>query len=111
MAKKKNDTLMHEMQRLDAFVGITKVLTEKHLEWEDLSTQQKMRISDYIYAVVDMWQEVKDTNGFKYTHNLDKAVYEWFKTDYAQVMGGACRITVLEAIPFANTKKVTLVYA
>lgn len=111
MAKKKNDSLMHEVQRLDAFVGITKVLNEKNLEWDNLSTQQQMRISDYIHAVVDMWAEVKTTNGFKYTHYLAKAAYEWFKTDYAQVMGSAYRITVLNAIPFANTKQVTLVYA
>lgn len=111
MAKKKIDTLMHEVQRLDAFVGITKVLNEKNLEWDNLSTQQQMRVSDYIHAVVDMWSEVRDSNGFKYTHYLAKAAYEWFKTDYAQVMGHAYRITVLNAIPFANTKKVTLVYA
>lgn len=111
MAKKKNDSLMHEVQRLDAFVGITKVLNEKGLEWDNLSTQQKMRVSDYIHAVVDMWAEVMATNGFKYTHDLAKAAYEWFKTDYAQVMGLSHRITVLNAIPFANTKKVTLVYA
>lgn len=108
---KKNDSLMHEVQRLDAFVGITKALKEKNLEWDNLSTQQQMRISDYIHAVVDMWAEVRTTNGFKYTHDLTKAAYEWFKTDYAQVMGNAYRITVLNAIPFANTKKVTLVYA
>lgn len=108
---KKNDSLMHEVQRLDAFVGITKVLEEKNLEWGSLSQSQQMRISDYIHAVVDMWAEVKGTNGFKYTHYLAKAAYEWFKTDYAQVMGNAYRITVLNAIPFANTKKVTLVYA
>lgn len=111
MAKKKNDSLMHEVQRLDAFVGITKVLNEKNLEWDNLSTQQQMRVSDYIHAVVDMWAEVRDSNGFKYTHDLTKAAYEWFNTDYAQVMGNAYRITVLNAIPFANTKKVTLVYA
>jgi hypothetical protein len=108
---KKNDLLMHEVQRLDAFVGITKVLNEKNLEWDNLSTQQQMRVSDYIHAVVDMWAEVKDSNGFKYTQYLAKAAYEWFKADYAQVMGNAYRITVLNAIPFANTKKVTLVYA
>lgn len=111
MAKKKIDTLIHETQRLDAFVGITKVLAEKNLEWDNLTTQQQMRVSDYIHAVVDMWAEVKDTNGFKYTHHLKRAAYEWFKTDYAQVMGHAYRIAVLNAIPFANTKKVTLVYA
>jgi hypothetical protein len=111
MAKKKIDTLMHEVQRLDAFVGITKVLNEKNLEWDNLTTQQQMRVSDYIHAVVNMWAEVKDSNGFKYTHCLAKAAYEWFKTDYAQVMGHAYRITVLNAIPFANTKKVTLAYA
>lgn len=111
MAKKKIDTLMHEVQRLDAFVGITKVLNEKNLEWDNLTTQQQMRISDYIHAVVDMWEEVGATNGFKHTHYLTKAAYEWFKTDYEQVMGQAYRITVLNAIPFANTKKVTLVYA
>jgi hypothetical protein len=111
MAKKKIDTLVHEVQRLDAFVGITKVLNEKNLEWDNLSTQQQIRISDYIHAVVDMWAEVGNTNGFKFTHHLTKAAYEWFKTDYAQVMGLSHRITVLNAIPFANTKKVTLVYA
>lgn len=111
MAKKKINTLMHEVQRLDAFVGVTKVLNEKNLEWDNLSLQQQMRVSDYIHAVVDMWAEVKDSNGFKFTHYLTKAAYEWFKTDYAQVMGISHHITVLNTIPFANTKKVTLVYA
>lgn len=111
MAKKKSDVLMHETQRLDAFVGITNVLSEKGLEWGNLSQSQQMRISDYIHVVVDMWGEVGNTNGFKFTHHLTKAAYEWFKTDYTQVMGLSHRITVLNAIPFANTKKVTLVYA
>jgi hypothetical protein len=111
MAKKKSDVLMHEAQRLDAFVGITNVLNEKGLEWGDMSQVHKMRISDYIHAVVDMWDEVGNTNGFKFTHNLTKAAYEWFKTDYAQIIGLSHRITVLNKIPFANTKKVTLVYA
>ena len=111
MAKKKIDTLMHEAQRLDAFVGIINVLNEKGLDWDDMSQVYKMRISDYIHAVVDMWAEVKDTNGFKFTHCLTKAAYEWFKTDYAQVMGLSHHVTVLKTIPFANTKKVTLVYA
>lgn len=111
MAKKKSDALMHEVQRLDAFIGVTQALNEKNLEWSNLSLQQQMRVSDYIHAVVDMWAEVKDSNGFKFTHYLTKAAYEWFKTDYAQVMGISHRITVLNTIPFANTKKVTLVYA
>ncbi len=111
MAKKKNESLMHEVQRLDAFVGITKVFKEKNVNYEALPYEKRMRIADYIYAVVDMWNEVKDTNGYKYIKSLDDVAREWFLVDYAQVMSMAHRITVLSTIPFANTKKVTLVYA
>lgn len=111
MAKKKNDSLMHEVQRLDAFMGIIKVLEEKGVNYEAIPYEKKMRISDYIYAAVDMWNEVKGTNGYKYIKTLADVSREWFIADYAQVMGMAHRITVLNTIPFANTKKVTLVYA
>ena len=111
MAKKKNESLMHEVQRLDAFAGIMAALDEKKVDYRALPYERRMRIADYIYAVVDMWNEVKDTNGYKYIKTLDDVAHDWFVADYAQVMSLSCRITVLNTIPFANTKKVTLVYA
>lgn len=111
MAKRKNDSLMHEVQRLDAFVGITRVLNEKGLDWNDLSLVHKMRVSDYIFASVNVWDEVKNTNGYKNTSiRIEDAVAKWFAIDYAQVMGLSSRIVVLKSIAWANTKKVTLIY-
>ena len=62
------------------------------------------RITDYIYAVVDVWMELKKKP------NLYDFAKEWIAKDYASVIGIGSEVRVLVGVPNSECKAVVFEY-
>lgn len=106
MAKKsKNDTRV-EMLKNEAMKSVESVLKKKGQEFSELSKARKYRVEQYLYALIDLWDEFTPQR----QPSLQEFTKKHFEEDYSQVVGLANKIEVLKAIPYASTKKVTLVF-
>ena len=106
MAKKsKNDTRV-EMLKNEAMKSVESVLKSKGLEFEELAKIRQYRIEQYLYALVDLWDEFIPQR----QPSLQEFTKKHFEEDYHQLMGLKDQIEVLKAIPYVSTKKVTLVF-
>ena len=106
MAKKlKKDTRV-EMLKNEAMKSVESVLKSKGLEFEELAKIRQYRIEQYIYALIELWDEITPQRQPKLTHFTAKH----FTEDYHQIIGLRPQIEVLKAIPYASTKKVTLIF-
>ena len=64
------------------------------------------RLTDYIYAVVDVWSELN----IKVKPDLYEFTKEWISKDYATVVGMGAVIKVLVGVPNSECKSVTFEY-
>lgn len=106
MAKKsKNDTRV-EMLKNEAMNMVEHILAEKGLEISELAKVRQHRIEHYLYAMVELWDEIPQSKQIR----LDGFTRMCFTKDYHQIIGLRPQIEVLKAIPYASTKKVTLIF-
>ena len=106
MAKKlKKDTRV-EMLKNEAMKSVESVLKGKGLEFKELADVRKYRIEQYLYALIDLWDEIPQSKQIR----LDGFTRMCFTKDYHQIIGLKPQIEVLKAIPYVSTKKVTLIF-
>lgn len=103
--KSKNDTRV-EMLKNEAMKSVELLLAEKGLKFKELADVRKYRIEHYLYAMVELWDEIPQSKQIR----LDGFTRMCFTKDYSQIIGLRDQIEVLKAIPYASTKKVTLIF-
>lgn len=106
MAKKSKKDTRVEMLKNEAMKCVELILAEKGLEFKELVDVRKYRIEHYLYALVELWDEITPQRQPKLTDFTTKH----FTEDYYQIIGLRPQIEVLKAIPYASTKKVTLIF-
>lgn len=106
MAKKSKKDTRVEMLKNEAMKSVESVLKGKGLEFEELAKIRQHRIEQYLYAMVELWEEFTPQR----QPSLSEFTKKHFAEDYAQLMGLRYQIEVLKAIPYVSTKKVTLVF-
>ena len=106
MAKKSKTDTRVEMLKNEAMKSVERVLKSKGLEFKELAKVRQYRIEQYLYAMVELWDEITPQKQPKLTDFTAKH----FTEDYSQLMGLRPQIEVLKAIPYASTKKVTLIF-
>ena len=106
MAKKSKKDTRVEMLKNEAMKSVELILAEKGLEFEELAKIRQYRIEQYLYALIDLWDEIIPQR----QPSLQEFTKKHFEEDYSQIMGLANKIEVLKTIPYASTKKVTLVF-
>ena len=106
MAKKlKKDTRV-EMLKNEAMKSVELILAEKGLKFSELAKVRKYRIEQYLYALIDLWDEFTPQR----QPSLQEFTKKHFEEDYSQIIGLRDQIEVLKTIPYVSTKKVTLVF-
>ena len=106
MAKKsKNDTRV-EMLKNEAMKSVESVLKSKGLEFKELAKVRQYRIEQYLYALIDLWDEFIPQR----QPSLQEFTKKHFEEDYSLIIGLRNQIEVLKAIPYVSTKKVTLIF-
>ena len=103
--KSKKDTRV-EMWKNEAMKSVESVLKGKGLEFSELAKIRQYRIEQYLYAMVELWDEIPQSKQMR----LDGFTRMCFTKDYHQIIGLRPQIEVLKAIPYASTKKVTLIF-
>ena len=106
MAKKSKKDTRVEMLKNEAMKSVESVLKGKGLEFKELAKIRQYRIEQYLYALIELWDEITPQRQPK----LPEFTKKHFEEDYSQVAGLANKIEVLKAIPYASTKKVTLIF-
>lgn len=106
MAKKSKKDARVEMLKNEAMKSVELLLAEKGLEFSELAKIRQYRIEHYLYAMVELWDEIPPQR----QTSLQEFTKKHFEEDYSQVFGMANKIEVLRAIPYASTKKVTLIF-
>lgn len=106
MAKKSKKDTRVEMLKNEAMNMVEHMLTEKGLEFKELAKVRQYRIEQYLYALIDLWDEIPQSKQIR----LDGFTRMCFTKDYHQIIGLRPQIEVLKAIPYASTKKVTLIF-
>lgn len=106
MAKKSKKDTRVEMLKNEAMKSVELLLAEKGLEFEELAKIRQYRIEQYLYALIDLWDEFIPQR----QPSLQEFTKKHFEEDYHQLMGLKDQMEVLKAIPYASTKKVTLVF-
>lgn len=106
MAKKSKKETRVEMLKNEAMKSVESVLKSKGLEFSELAKIRQYRIEQYLYALIDLWDEFIPQR----QPSLQEFTKKHFKEDYSQVVGLSNKIEVLKAIPYVSTKKVTLVF-
>jgi len=106
MAKKSKKDTRVEMLKNEAMNMVEHMLAEKGLEFKELAKVRQYRIEQYLYALIDLWDEFIPQKQPKLTDFTAKH----FTEDYYQIIGLRDQIEVLKAIPYASTKKVTLIF-
>ena len=106
MAKKSKKDTRVEMLKNEAMKSVESVLKSKGLKFEELAKVRKYRIEQYLYAMVELWDEIPQSKQLR----LDGFTRMCFTNDYYQIIGLRDQIEVLKAIPYASTKKVTLIF-
>mgnify|MGYP003301311993 CR=1 FL=1 len=106
MAKKSKKDTRVEMLKNEAMKSVELILAEKGLEFEELAKVRQYRIEHYLYAMVELWDEIPQSKQIR----LDGFTRMCFTEDYHQIIGLRPQIEVLKAIPYASTKKVTLIF-
>ena len=106
MAKKSKKDTRVEMLKNEAMNMVEHILAEKGLEFKELAKVRQYRIEQYLYAMVELWDEITPQKQPKLTDFTAKH----FTEDYYQIIGLRDQIEVLKAIPYASTKKVTLIF-
>jgi hypothetical protein len=106
MAKKSKKDTRVEMLKNEAMKSVESVLKSKELEFKELAKIRQYRIEQYLYALIDLWDEITPQKQPKLTDFTAKH----FTEDYHQIIGLRDQIEVLKAIPYASTKKVTLIF-
>ena len=106
MAKKSKNDTREEMLKNEAMKSVESVLKSKGLEFGKLADIRQYRIEQYIYALIDLWDEFTPQR----QPSLQEFTKKHFEEDYSQIIGLRDQIDVLKAIPYASTKKVTLVF-
>jgi hypothetical protein len=94
------------MLKNEAMKSVESVLKGKGLEFEELAKIRQYRIEQYLYALIDLWGEFTPQR----QPSLQEFTKKHFEKDYSQVVGLANKIEVLKAIPYASTRKVTLIF-
>lgn len=106
MAKKSKKDTRVEMLKNEAMKSVELLLAEKGLEFSELAKVRQYRIEQYLYALIDLWDEITPQK----QPSLQEFTKKHFEEDYSQVIGLRDQIEVLKAIPYASTKKVTLIF-
>lgn len=106
MAKKSKKDTRVEMLKNEAMNMVEHILAEKGLEFKELAKVRQYRIEQYLYAMVELWDEIPQSKQIR----LDGFTRMCFTEDYYQIIGLRPQIEVLKAIPYASTKKVTLIF-
>lgn len=106
MAKKSKKDTRVEMLKNEAMKSVELILAEKGLEFSELAKVRQYRIEQYLYAMVELWDEIPQSKQIR----LDGFTRMCFTEDYHQIIGLRPQIEVLKAIPYASTKKVTLIF-
>lgn len=106
MAKKSKKDTRVEMLKNEAMKSVELILAEKGLEFSELAKVRQYRIEQYLYAMVELWDEIPQSKQIR----LDGFTRMCFTKDYHQIIGLRPQIEVLKAIPYASTKKVTLIF-
>ena len=106
MAKKSKKDTRVEMLKNEAMKSVELILAEKGLEFKELAKIRQYRIEQYLYALIDLWDEFTPQR----QPSLQEFTKKHFKEDYSQIIGLREQIEVLNAIPYVSTKKVTLVF-
>lgn len=106
MAKKSKKDTRVEMLKNEAMKSIELILAEKGLEFKELAKVRQYRIEQYLYAMVELWDEITPQR----QPSLQEFTKKHFEEDYSQIIGLRNQIEVLKAIPYVSTKKVTLVF-
>lgn len=106
MAKKSKKDTRVEMLKNEAMKSVELILAEKGLEFKELAKVRQHRIEQYLYAMVELWDEIPQSKQIR----LDGFTRMCFTKDYHQIIGLRPQIEVLKAIPYASTKKVTLIF-
>ena len=106
MAKKSKKDTRVEMLKNEAMKSVELILAEKGLEFKELAKIRQYRIEHYLYAMVELWDEIPQSKQIR----LDGFTRMCFTKDYHQIIGLRDQIEVLKAIPYVSTKKVTLVF-
>ena len=106
MAKKSKKDTRVEMLKNEAMKSVESSLKSKGLEFKELAKVRQYRIEQFLYVLIDLWDEIIPQR----QPSLQEFTKKHFEKDYSQIMGLANKIEVLKAIPYASTKKVTLVF-
>ena len=106
MAKKSKKDTRVEMLKNEAMKSVESVLKGKGLEFEELAQIRQYRIEQYLYVLINLWEEFTPQR----MPSLSEFTKKHFAKDYAQLMGLRYQIEVLKAIPYVSTKKVTLIF-
>jgi hypothetical protein len=106
MAKKSKKDTRVEMLKNEAMKSVESVLEGKGLEFSELAKIHQYRIEQYLYALIDLWDEFIPQR----QPSLQEFTKKHFEEDYHQLMGLKDKIEVLKTIPYVSTKKVTLVF-
>lgn len=106
MAKKSKKDTRVEMLKNEAMKSVESVLKGKGLEFGELADIRQYRIEQYLYALIDIWDEFIPQR----QPSLQEFTKKHFEEDYSQIIGLRNQIEVLKAIPYVSTKKVTLVF-
>ena len=106
MAKKSKKGTRVEMLKNEAMNMVEHILAEKGLEFKELAKVRQYRIEQYLYALIDLWDEFTPQR----QPSLQEFTKKHFEEDYSQIIGLRNQIEVLKAIPYVSTKKVTLVF-
>ena len=106
MAKKSKKDTRVEMLKNEAMKSVELILTEKSLEFKELAKIRQYRIEQYLYALINLWDEITPQR----QPSLQEFTKKHFAEDYSQIVGLRDQIEVLKAIPYAQTKKVTLIF-
>lgn len=94
------------MLKNEAMKSVELILAEKGLEFKELAKIRQYRIEQYLYALIDLWDEFIPQR----QPSLQEFTKKHFEEDYSQIIGLRGQIEVLKAIPYVSTKKVTLVF-
>ena len=106
MAKKSKKDTRVEMLKNEAMKSVESILKGKGLEFKELAKIRQYRIEQYLYVLIDLWDEFAPER----QPSIQEFTKKHFEEDYSQIIGLRNQIEVLKAIPYVSTKKVTLVF-
>lgn len=106
MAKKSKKDTRIEMLKNEAMKSVESALREDGIEFSELSDLRKYRIEQYLYILAEIWDDIPQHRRSPLA-TLTKACFD---KDYEQLMGYSNKIVVLKDIPYASTRKATLIF-